>query len=125
MNEVTSVLLVIGGVVLACMAVYVLAVGIFRVGRSLVIGIRNSLSQPKSYGAQVISKRTETSGRAAPFGTIYGGYVETYYFVTFEFKNGARKEYEVSGEEFGMTVVGDQGELTAKGSRYEYFDRAG
>jgi hypothetical protein len=124
-KDVIAILLIISAGGLVCMFVYALAIGFYRAGRSTVIGIRNSFSEAKSYPAQVVGKRTETSGRAAPIGTYYGGYVDTYYFVTFEFKNGARREYEVSGEEFGLAVVGDQGQLTAKGSRYEYFERAG
>ena len=124
MKDVIAVLLIISVGGLACMFVVGLTVMLYRAGRSVVIGIRNSFSQPKSYRAQVVGKRTEVSGRAAPFGNYHGGYVDTYYFVTFEFKNGARCEYEVSGEEFGMTMVGDQGELTAKGPLYEYFVRA-
>lgn len=123
MNEVVATLLIISGVGLACMLVYALAQALYRAVQSTVIGLKNSASPAKSYPARVVGKRTETSGSVGSFGGNYGS-VDTYYFVTFEFKNGARREYEVSGEEFGLVLEGDQGYVTAKGSRYEHFERA-
>lgn len=125
MNEVVATLLIISVVGLACMLVYALAQALYRVVQSTVIGLKNSASPAKSYPARVVGKRTETTGRAGYTGVTYSGYVETYYFVTFEFKNGAQREYEVSGEEYGLVLEGDQGFVTAKGSRYEHFERAG
>jgi hypothetical protein len=121
-NEVVATLLVISGVGLACMLVYALVQAFYRAVQSLVIGLQNSASPAKSYPARVVGKRTETSGHVGYFGSNYDS-VDTYYFVTFEFKNGARREYEVSGEEFGLVLEGDQGFVTAKGSRYEHFER--
>jgi hypothetical protein len=93
---------------------------LYHGGRSLAYWLHNTTSPPKAYAARVINKRTQTSGWS---GSQFG-HIDTYYFVTFEFRNGERREYEVSGQEFGMLVEGDEGQVTAKGTRYEYFDRA-
>ena len=47
----------------------------------------------------------------------------TYYYVTFEVESGDRLEYQVSGEEYGLLVEGDQGKLTFQGTRYKGFVR--
>lgn len=47
----------------------------------------------------------------------------TTYYVTFEVKSGNRIELIVSGQEFGMLVEGDCGELTFQGTRYKAFER--
>ena len=118
MKEVVPILIYVGGVALACGIVVVLYRGV----KSLLIWLKNSMSPAKSYPARVLGKRTETSGQVGYYGSNYGS-VDTYYFITFEFKNGERREYEVSGEEFGLVLEGDQGWVTAKGSRYEHFER--
>lgn len=118
MTEVVSILIFVGGVALACGILVVL----YRGGKSMLIWLKNSTSPAKSYPARVLGKRTETSGQVGYYGGSYGS-VETYYFITFEFKNGERREYQVSGEEFGLAIEGDQGFVTAKGSRYEHFER--
>lgn len=42
---------------------------------------------------------------------------------TFEVASGDRMELEVSGNEYGMLVEGDQGNLSFQGMRYLEFER--
>lgn len=47
----------------------------------------------------------------------------TQYFATFELENGERREFQMSGREFGLLAEGDAGELTFQGTRYKGFNR--
>ncbi|MBP0725300.1 DUF2500 domain-containing protein [Bacillus sp. RG28] len=66
--------------------------------------------------AKVVTKRTSTSG---------GGETNVYhqYFVTFEFDSGDRVEFQVTGQEYGQLVEGDNGELEFQGTRYLGYTR--
>ncbi|WRY54041.1 DUF2500 domain-containing protein [Clostridium intestinale] len=47
----------------------------------------------------------------------------TTYYITFEFSNGERVEFVVSGYDYGMMVEGDKGTLTFQGTRFKGFVR--
>lgn len=47
----------------------------------------------------------------------------TTYYVTFQVESGDRMELCLSGEEYGMLVEGDRGNLTFQGTRYVGFER--
>jgi hypothetical protein len=64
--------------------------------------------------ARVVAKRLNASGH---------DHVSTWYYLTFEFQTGERREYCVSGEEYGLIAEGDQGLLTSQGTRYHQFLR--
>ena len=38
-------------------------------------------------------------------------------------ENGERKEFHVSGKEYGLLAEGDSGKLTFQGTRYKGFER--
>jgi hypothetical protein len=76
-----------------------------------------------TYPARVVVKRTETTGQMSTFH--HGGRVDTWYYVTFEFTSGERREYEVSGADYGLVTEGDQGHLTFKGTEFYGFEREG
>ncbi|SFE68637.1 Protein of unknown function [Bacillus sp. OV194] len=88
----------------------------------IIIGIISSLSQwnknnnsPKfSVKAKVVTKRTSVRG---------GGETSAHsdYYVTFQVESRDRMELEVKGDEFGMLVKGDTGELSFQGTRYQGF----
>ena len=42
----------------------------------------------------------------------------TTYYVTFEFDNNERREFHVSGDEYGLLVENDYGLLTFQGTRF-------
>lgn len=67
--------------------------------------------------AVVVSKRLQVSG---------GGddhHSSTWYYVTFQFESGDRKEFSVGGQEYGLLAEGDIGEIEFQGTRYHGFTR--
>src|SRR5690349_11091398 len=64
--------------------------------------------------ARVVAKRSETRGYQQ---------LATYYFVTFEFKDGQRAELAISGPDFGLLVEGDYGKVTFQGNEFREFER--
>jgi hypothetical protein len=78
---------------------------------------RKNNNAPKlNVTAKVISKRTAVRG---------GGKSRAYsrYFVTFQLESGDRLELQMQGNDFGMLVEGDEGELFFQGTRYLGFTR--
>jgi hypothetical protein len=74
-------------------------------------------SQPVSNTeARVVTKRTEVSGTRESSSTRY--------FATFELDQGERREFCVSGSEYGMLSEGDLGQLQSQGTRYLGFTRS-
>ncbi|MBP2000683.1 hypothetical protein J2Z69_001714 [Paenibacillus shirakamiensis] len=69
--------------------------------------------------AKLVTKRTEI-GSGSEDSTGF-----TSYFVTYEFTDGRREEFEVSGKVYGLQVEGDQGELSYQGTRFKGFQRQG
>lgn len=92
---------------------------VFIVG-SIIKGLikwnKNNQQPHLSAFAKVVTKRTSVHG---------GGESRSYnhYYVTFEFLSGDRTEFQMKGEEFGMLVEGDSGELQFQGTRYLGFTR--
>lgn len=70
--------------------------------------------------AQVVAKRTNTSGGGGVNNTSS---VSTWYYATFDIEGGERQEFSVSGREYGMLAEGDRGTLTFQGTRYKGFAR--
>ena len=86
---------------------------------------KNNQSPVLTVNAKVITKRTNVSTHHQHHGNNQGMHTSssTSYYVTFEVKSGDRIELRVSGQEFGLLVEGDYGELTFQGSRYKSFER--
>jgi hypothetical protein len=97
---------------------FILPIGliIFLIVRGLVQRLENNRMPVLSVGARIVAKRTRTGG---------GKYVSTSYYVTFEVPTGERREFTVSGSEYGMLGEHDAGLLTYQGTRYKGFQRAG
>lgn len=51
------------------------------------------------------------------------GHGHTTYYVTFEVASGDRMELNITGQEYGLLVEGDWGDLTFQGTRYLGFQR--
>ena len=87
---------------------------------------KNNNSPRLTVNAKVVAKRTKVghhhhnAGNGAGHSSTY-----TNYYVTFEVESGDRMELNVRGNEFGMLVEGDQGELSFQGTRYLGFTRTG
>ena len=74
---------------------------------------QNNASPRVTAPAQVVTKRTQ----------VRGDHAHTTYFATFQFDSGDRMELHITGQEYGMLVEGDFGDLTFQGTRYLGFAR--
>ncbi|MDG3002253.1 DUF2500 domain-containing protein [Paludisphaera mucosa] len=81
----------------------------------------NSLPVEEAH-SRLVSKRTEMRGHSH---NQMHGRVRTFYYATFELKDGDRHEFGLSGREYGLLAEGDQGTLTYQGTRYHGFRRVG
>lgn len=78
---------------------------------------RNNQSPVLTVPAEVVAKRTNTSGGSG------NSSASTRYYVTFQVQSGDRIELGVKGSEFGLLAEDDLGMLTFQGTRYQGFDR--
>lgn len=106
--------------------VFVLVIGVFVV--TIVRGIgqwnKNNNSPRLTVPATIVAKRTHVSRHH------HGGanghhhhHTSTSYYITFQVDSGDRIELHVSGNEYGVLIEGDRGELTFQGTRYLGFER--
>ena len=107
--------------------VFILVIGTFVV--ILVKGIsewnKNNHSPRLTVPATIIAKRTNVSRHR------YGGanshhhyHTSTTYYVTFQVESGDRMEFHISGQEYGLLIEGDHGNLSFQGTRYLGFERS-
>lgn len=66
--------------------------------------------------ATVVSKRMEVNGTQHRSSTTY--------YATFELPQGERREFKVTGAEYGQLAEGDLGQLRYQGLRYQDFSRS-
>jgi Protein of unknown function (DUF2500). len=111
-------LLVEALMVLAVLAfiVMMLMPTILRTATSVRRASRIANTPERSAEATVLSKRVEVTG-------IDRGRTEQRHFATFQFPNGERVEFELTGHQFGLLAEADQGTLNWKGPRYVGFAR--
>lgn len=67
--------------------------------------------------AKVVSKRQHVTGGAGDTST------STSYYITFEFTDGSREEFGLSGREYALIAEGDKGTLNSQGSWFKDFKR--
>lgn len=94
----------------------------------IIQGIRqwnkNNHSPRLTVPVTIVSKRMDVSHHHHNHGT--GAHHTTHstsYYVTFQVASGDRMELGVTGQEYGMLVEGDRGNLTFQGTRYLSFER--
>lgn len=105
------------GAMFVIIPIIIIGVFIFIFVKGISEWSSNNKSQILSVPAEVITKRTRTSGGHG------NSAASTSYFVTFEVQSGDRIELRVNGSEFGMLAEQDLGILTFQGSRYKSFER--
>ena len=105
-------------------SIFITVIFFFVIGSFIFIAIKgistwskNNQSPVLTVPAQVVAKRTKTSGGSG------NSSASTWYYVTFEVQSGDRMELGVSGGEFGMLAEEDLGMLTFQGTRYKGFER--
>ena len=104
--------------------VFVLVIGtfIFVIVKGIGTWTWNNGQPVQAVAAHVVSKRTNTRGTGSSMNGD-GGSVSTWYYVTFEM-GGERKEFGMSGREYGLLAERDPGTLTFQGTRYKGFARS-
>ena len=82
---------------------------------------RNNQSPRLTVEATVVAKRTNYTRHNATKHSM--AHTSTQYFVTFEVASGDRMELSMAGQEYGLLVEGDFGDLSFQGTRYLGFAR--
>ena len=106
--------------------VFVIVIGMFIVTAIRGIGEwnKNNHSPRLTVIATVVAKRTNVSHHHhGGVNEHHHHHTSTSYYVTFQVESGDRMELQVSGQEYGMVVEGDVGNLTFQGTRYLGFER--
>ena len=106
--------------------VFVIVIGMFIVTAIRGIGEwnKNNHSPRLTVIATVVAKRTNVSHHHhGGVNEHHHHHTSTSYYVTFQVESGDRMELHVSGQEYGMIVEGDVGNLTFQGTRYLGFER--
>jgi hypothetical protein len=104
---------------IAVMAIMVVSLATFG-GFAYLVGQVFRKSQrdrnlPIEYSsARVVAKRTQVSGMDM---------TSTWYYVTFEFENGERREFSLPGTDYGLLAEGDEGRLGFQGALFQSFVR--
>lgn len=75
---------------------------------------RNAASPLLEREAYVVSRRQQVFGHKA---------TRTYYYVTFQFRDGNREELRVEGPQYGLLAEGDTGILHSQGTWFRGFTR--
>lgn len=106
--------------------VFLLCTGTFVV--ILVKGIsewnKNNHSPRLTVPATIVAKRTNVSRhRHGGANGHHHHHTSTTYYVTFQVESGDRIEFHLSGQEYGLLVEGDKGNLSFQGTRYLGFER--
>ena len=106
--------------------VFILVIGTFIV--TAVRGIsqwnKNNNSPRLTVPALVVAKRTNvTRHHHGGANGHHHHHTSTTYYVTFQVESGDRMELHMTGNEYGMLVEGDQGNLSFQGTRYLGFER--
>ena len=107
--------------------VFILVIGTFVV--MLVKGIsewnKNNHSPRLTVPATIIAKRTNVSRhRHGGANSHHHHHTSTTYYVTFQVESGDRMEFYISGQEYGLLIEGDHGNLSFQGTRYLGFERS-
>ena len=104
--------------------IFVLVIGaiIYAIVKGIGTWASNNAQPVLTQPAHIVSKRTDTSGMGSRMNGA--GNVSTSYYVTFELAGGERKEFGISGREYGQLAEGDAGTLTFQGTRYKGFARS-
>ena len=82
---------------------------------------KNDQSPKLTVEAKVVAKRTNHTRHSG--GRHHMAHTTTSYFVTFEVLSGDRMELHMTGQEYGLLVEGDFGDLSFQGTRYLGFQR--
>ncbi|WP_017380661.1 DUF2500 domain-containing protein [Paenisporosarcina sp. TG-14] len=97
--------------------IIIIGVFVFMLIKGLGEWSSNNQSAILTVPAEVVTKRSRTSGGAGDSSA------RTSYYVTFQLDSGDRMELKMNGKEYGMLAEEDLGTLTFQGTRYQGFER--
>ena len=83
---------------------------------------KNNHSPKLTVPATIVAKRTNVSHHHHA-GEHHHHHTSTTYYVTFQVESGDRMEFHVTGQEYGLLIEGDRGDLSFQGTRYLGFER--
>ena len=107
-------------IIFSLMFLLVFGVVLFGIIKGISQWNKNNHSPRLTVPATVVSKRTNVSHH---HGTNSGVHHSTSYYVTFQVESGDRMELHMAGNQYGLLVEGDRGNLTFQGTRYLGFER--
>lgn len=116
------------GFIVIFIIIFALILGLFIVSilKSVKQWNTNNNSPVLTVDTKIVTKRINIRHSSSSMNNDNGMHTSstsTVYYVTFEVESGDRLEFEVSGDEYGILVEGDQGKLTFQGTRYQGFVR--
>ncbi len=82
---------------------------------------RNNHAPRLTVPAKVVAKRTNHQRHYG--NQNHMAHTTTTYYVTFQLESGDRMELHLNGQEYGLLVEGDFGNLSFQGTRYLGFER--
>lgn len=98
-------------------AIIIFSFIIFCFVKSISTWNSNNNSPKLKVPAEVVTKRTKTSGGSGDSSA------STWYYATFQVESGDRLELAVNGSQYGMLADGDVGMLSFQGTRFNSFER--
>jgi hypothetical protein len=101
--------------------VFLLVTGMFvvMIVKSISEWNKNNHSPKLTVSATIVAKRTNVSHhRHEGANTVYH-----HYYITFQVESGDRIEFQVAGQQYGLLVEGDRGNLSFQGTRFLGFVR--
>lgn len=110
------------GIFFGVVFLLVIGVFVFALVKGLSAWNKNNQSPKLTVPATVVAKRTNVS-RHHTAGNMHHHHVSTSYYVTFQVGSGDRMELHMSGQEYGLLIEGDHGNLSFQGTRYLGFER--
>lgn len=90
---------------------------VFSVAKGVGTWSQNNASPVLTRPALIVAKRTKVWGGSGDTSA------STSYYVTFQFEDNSREEFQIQDTRFGLMAEGDQGELESQGSRFLDFRR--
>lgn len=96
---------------------------VYSIMKGVATWHKNNMSPIETALVKVVAKRTDVVTHHNDMNEMHTISHSSYYFVTFEFSDGFRKEFEVDGEEFGLLIEGDTGTIKFQGTRFLNFER--
>ncbi|MBO0587762.1 DUF2500 domain-containing protein [Sporosarcina sp. E16_8] len=107
----------LGPIFIGLVAIIIFGAIIFSIAKSIGTWNSNNNSPELKVPAEVVTKRTKTSGGSGDSSA------STWYYATFQVESGDRMELAVNGSQYGMLADGDVGMLTFQGTRFNGFER--